>query len=293
MSDFTAPALDAAQRASIAQRISQAIDDYCQRSYDDGHRAHLGASEIGHPCSRYLWYKFRWCAKETFSGRMLRLFNRGHREEERFIEWLRGIGFTVEQHTEEGHQFRIAGVGGHYGGSLDGRASVPTWLAEVFSALPPRVLLEFKTSGTGSAFTKVKLEGVKIAKPRHYMQMCAYGRHYQLSHALYFIINKNDDDLHCEVVELDWSLGEQLEIKAAQIITASAPPPRLSENPSYFECAYCPMKGLCHGTQPYEKNCRSCRHATAAEGKQWVCGKYGTIPVHVIFTGCAEHEEAR
>ena len=44
---------------------------------DNGWREHLGASEIGDPCSRKLWYLFRWVAVKKFDARMLRLFARG------------------------------------------------------------------------------------------------------------------------------------------------------------------------------------------------------------------------
>ena len=80
---------------AVAKRIKEDIDGYCAKAYDDGPRWHLGASIIGNPCSRYLWFIFRWALHEKFTGRMQRLFNRGHREEARFIEWLRGIGFEV------------------------------------------------------------------------------------------------------------------------------------------------------------------------------------------------------
>lgn len=56
----------------------------------------LGASQIGRECERQLWYGFRWATMgEAFDGRMLRLFNRGHREEAVFVEELRGIGCDV------------------------------------------------------------------------------------------------------------------------------------------------------------------------------------------------------
>ncbi|GAG27102.1 unnamed protein product, partial [marine sediment metagenome] len=40
-------------------------------------RGYLGASIIGHPCERYLWYVFRQCCKPEFDGRMHRLFETG------------------------------------------------------------------------------------------------------------------------------------------------------------------------------------------------------------------------
>jgi hypothetical protein len=83
------------------------------------HREHLGASQIGHQCDRYLWYVFRWVNLPTFNGRLLRLFGTGKREEPRVYEELRGIG--VELHTEDsGKQIECRDASGHFGGSIDG-----------------------------------------------------------------------------------------------------------------------------------------------------------------------------
>ena len=87
---------------AIASRIAKDIDEYCVKTYDKGHRNHLGASLIGDKCSRKLWYIFRWCFREKTDGRKQRLFNRGHREEDRFIEWLEGIGAKVCYENYEG-----------------------------------------------------------------------------------------------------------------------------------------------------------------------------------------------
>lgn len=96
-------ALDAPGVASkIAARILSEIDRYCVQTYDGGHRTHLGASLIGRSCKRYLWYVFRWCKRAPTDGRKQRLFNRGHREEARFIEWMEGIGFKIWYENREG-----------------------------------------------------------------------------------------------------------------------------------------------------------------------------------------------
>ena len=39
----------------------------------DGFREHLGASLIGKPCERALWYDFRWVTVSRHEGRILRL----------------------------------------------------------------------------------------------------------------------------------------------------------------------------------------------------------------------------
>ncbi len=61
----------------------------------EGPRRYLGASVIGHPCDRFLWMHFRGIHRERFDGRMLRLFDRGQREESVFIQELRWIGAEV------------------------------------------------------------------------------------------------------------------------------------------------------------------------------------------------------
>ena len=283
--------LDHMQRKQLAAMIKADIDAYCVKTYSDTHRTHLGASIIGDDCRRRLWYIFRWARYEHFDGRMLRLFNRGHKEEERFIEWLEGIGGTVHALTDEGKQYRISGVEGHFGGSLDAGAKLPQHYTNKLGlpanfVLPP-FLGEFKTSGTGSKFADLLKKGVALCKPKHYNQMCTYGRYYGFRYALYFCINKNDDDLYIEVVELDWQLGEDNLVKAHSVITAKEAPPKLSENPAHFECKYCHFSDICHWGQQPEKNCRSCKLAVAVENAQWFCTRYQqVIPADFIPKGC-------
>ena len=79
----------------------------------DGFREHLGASLIGKPCSRALWFDFRWVTASRFSGRILRLFETGQREEDRIVANLRSTGATVlEVDPETGRQFRVEAHGG-------------------------------------------------------------------------------------------------------------------------------------------------------------------------------------
>ena len=86
------------QLTELADNINDAIEEWSIKTLSDRPRTHLGISEIGEDCKRKLWYKFRWVAFEThLMVRMLRLFKRGHREEEKFINYLEGIGCRVER----------------------------------------------------------------------------------------------------------------------------------------------------------------------------------------------------
>ena len=279
---------------ALAKRILEEIDEYCVRTYDGGHRSHLGASLIGRECKRYLWYVFRWCLHEKTTGRQQRLFNRGHREEARFIEWLEGIGFKVwfenrdEGPNEKGEypQYRISDVMGHFGGSLDGIAILP----ERYGIEEP-VLLEFKTNGTGQGFNKLAEDGMPIAKPEHFAQTSTYGKKYNFKYCVYLNINKNDDSLHVEVVKLNHNLGEQMIMKAEQIIMSQTAPARLSDNPTFHKCGYCHMKEVCHKGAVVEVNCRSCAFARPVENAEWFCEVHnGNIPKDFIAKACPSYK---
>lgn len=268
----------------LAKQIKADIDAYCQKAYNDGFRSHLGASLIGRDCSRQLWYSFRWIDGKDVTGRMYRLWNRGHLEESRFIGWLRGIGFEVQDFTDDGKQFRIAGVFSHFGGSLDSKIKFP----ERYGVVQACALGEYKTSNT-ARFSKLCENGVKIEKPEHYAQMCSYGRKYNLPFALYLCINKNDDDIHVEIVPLDFKYAEQLEQKAARIISSRTPPARISDNPNYQDCKWCDFYETCHKGKRPNINCRTCANSYPNQNGGWTCAKYGDIPNNdAIMAACGE-----
>ena len=300
--DLSAPGI----AKQLARRIKEDIDDYCIATYDDGFRWHLGASMIGQDCQRAAWYGFRWAAHSRQAqdltpegrasyARMQRLFNRGHREEERFVEFLRGTGWEVYEfdtskpQKDDGTfpQFRVSAFGGHFGGSLDGIGIPP----KRYGLGRKPLLLEFKTNGTGSGFDKLLKEGVPIAKPQHMAQMSTYGSDpaYGFEFAAYQNICKNDDNLHVEIVKLDHKLGEQMRNRAERIISAQTPLPRLSDNPTFFKCKYCDFFKQCHENAPLVKNCRSCKNAVPVDGGEWSCQLVGQIiPRDFVPKGCDE-----
>src|ERR1051326_1862135 len=219
------------QLKEIKTNIEDELEAWSIEHHKQDPRTHLGISEIGDPCSRKLYYKFHWVAFEEHSGRMLRLFNRGHREEERYVSYLEALGHKVCRFDENGKQFRVSGVMGHYGGSCDG---------VIILRQHPNIpfIAEFKTHNTKS-FINYADNGLIKSKPKHYDQMCGYGFKMQIQYGLYFPENKNDDDIQVTAIKLDWQRGAELERKAEEIIKAKQPPQRISDNPSFFECKYC------------------------------------------------------
>lgn len=274
----------------IAKEIKDDIDEIWRlKGEEESRREHLGASVIGDDCSRRIWYEFRWVHQEKFNGRMHRLFQRGHDEEAKVIGHLRSIGFTVwDIDPGTGKQFRIYGASGHSGGSGDGIAMPPAKWAD---KLPKRLLVEFKTHNFKS-FTNLVAKRVKLAKPKHYAQMCSYGASYDFDIGLYCAVNKNDDDLYFELLNLDHRHGIDYARKADDIIRAYEPPPKASLRPDHWECKLCHLNGVCHGGEPYEVNCRSCAFAEPQQGGIWFCHNYKQIiPAEFISQGCASHVE--
>jgi len=273
----------ASDREKLEELLDADIDAFCASYYEQGHRNHLGASTLGDPCWRKLWYQFRWVKNEVFDGRMMRLFNVGHSAEPRFVTYLRGIGFTVREFDEDGKQFRISGAWGHYGGSLDGECIPPARYEIVGNIL---LSLSFKTNNTGAGYEKVSKETLQKSKPLHWAQECQYGYKRGIRYCIYMIENKNDSDITFKVIELDWNYGAQLEKKAEQIIFSKEPPPRISENPASYDCKYCHLAKICHDGATPEKNCRSCRNASPTEDASWTCSLHGVIPPEFIPVAC-------
>ena len=227
-------------------------------------RPHLGASLIGHPCSRALWYGFRWAGTKNFDGRMLRLFETGQLEENRLIRDLRHIGVEVHAFDPEGNQWRVSAHGGHFGGSMDGCAiGIP-------EAPKAWHVLEFKTHNAKS-FKELTEKGVQVAKPMHYAQMQVYMELTGMDRALYLAVCKDTDHIHAERIEADLVYAGLLLAKAEKVIFSDEPPRRLNDNPAWFECKFCDYQGLCHGEQIALVNCRTCAHVTAARDGTWRC----------------------
>jgi hypothetical protein len=250
-------------RGLLGELMPSASDAYSTKNED--WRNHLGASLIGRECARELWYSFHWATLKRFDGQMLRLFNRGHLEEPRFIAMLKMIGCQVWQQDQNCKQFRIEGHRGHFGGSMDGVViGVPD--------LPPATpaIAEFKTHGEKS-FAKLKSGGVLTAKREHFVQMQLYMGKNRLVWALYAAVCKNTDELHMELVQFDEAQYQRYLERSVMIIEAKEPPPKISTTPGWFGCRFCDQKDVCHFGKPPERHCRTCASSVILDDGKWQC----------------------
>lgn len=264
--------------------LAQAIYGlYERREAEQDERPYLGCSVLGEPCTRRLWLGFRWVARERFDGRMLRLFERGHREEAWLIEDMRAAGLTVWDRQADGRQFGVQALGGHVRGHMD---AVVLGLPEA-----PKTphLWDAKTIAT-KKHAELLRNGFRKQYPKYWAQAQMYMNLADLERAVFMFVVKDTDEIHVERVERDRAEFDRLIKRAESVVFASEPPPKISNDPAWFECKFCHFHGHCHGAAAPAASCRTCAHVTPERDGTWSCERH-TIKLSedVQRQGCTEH----
>lgn len=288
----------ASYRVWLGKVLPHIEDAY--RAGDGGFRTHLGISLIGDECSAKLFYGWRWTKKPKFNGQTLRLFNRGHLEEGRFVALILASGMQIVQQDETGGQYRVSYLGGHFGSAIDG---VVIGCPDMPNPSTP-ILTEMKTHNDNS-FKKLKTAGVKESKWEHYVQQQEYMLYYGLPASLYIAVNKNTDEIWCEIVPFDRETAERYKDRGHIIALSETPPPKLSQDSSFYKCKWCNYRGVCHMGDMPEVNCRTCKHSYPLEDGTWRCGlqvaaaasyitdgSEGILDKEAQLAACANYEPA-
>jgi hypothetical protein len=261
--------------------IAALIDEYHEDKNRHGGRPHLGASQLGHHCDRWLWLSFRWAVVEQFEGRVLRLFRRGQNEELTIVKDLRAIGIDIRGVT--GNQSRV-NFGAHVSGSMDGiiHSGVP-------EAPHKKHLAEFKTA-SDKKFKEMVDKGLEKANPVYFAQCQVYMRGGELDRALFLMVNKNDDSIYTERVRLNKAVADKFIQRGRGITLSERIPEPCSTDPSWWLCRFCAAHSFCHDNAPTkEVNCRTCAHSTPLEDS-WECARYETdIRTKWQYDGCNSH----
>jgi len=266
----------------IDHNIPRAIDEAEESEGTKVPSGFLGGSIIGTPCSRRLWYTHRqaYPRRDQVSGRMLRLFKTGHRQEAVVVEGLRKAGFTVSEVAEDGEQWGSKAINGHLALRLDGLVTMDDG---------GTAALEIKTHNKRS-FSDLVKHGVVSSKPQHAAQMqigmCLMG----LDWALYVAICKDDECLYAEWLEHDPEQSDRLLSKAERIIYSDEAPHRISESIDSPMCRMCPYRDPCHIGGPAARNCRTCLHSQPSDDGQWYCNFHEkTLTREEERAGCQHH----
>ncbi len=244
--------MDFNSSASLSGRLQELFDHALAAERDAAPaREYLGASRLGASCERQLQYEYVKAPVDHgkgFSGRMLRIFERGHRTEDMVIRWLRMAGFTLKTEDADGRQFGFSVAGGRLRGHIDG---VLTTGPDGF-AYP--ALWENKCLGAAS-WRDVEKHMLAASKPVYAAQIAIYQSYLQLHEhpALFTAINADTMEIYAELIPFDAGLAQRMSDRAARVIGASHAGELLNRSftdGSHFECKFCAWSDRCWGTAP-------------------------------------------
>jgi hypothetical protein len=209
-------------------------------------RTYLGASRLGVSCERALQFEFMKVPVDPgreLSGRLLRIFERGHVMEDVFAGWLRLAGFDLHTHDGEGEQFGFSALDGLLQGHIDG----------VFLDGPAGIsypaLWEMKCLGK-RGFMEVSSSGLAVARPEYAAQVAVYQAYMDLYEypAVFTVLNVDSMEIYTELIPFDAALAQKMSDRAVKIITATRSKellPRGFAMADHFKCRMCAWQKRC------------------------------------------------
>lgn len=224
-------------------QISEILDrTYKELKDREPRRKYLGASIVGHHCERYLGYMFHQVPVDGagFSGRLYRIFDRGHKGEDRVAEYLRVAGFDLRTAREDGSQFGFSALGGRFSGHIDG-VILSGPLEIEYPVLWENKILNAK--GFGHLYD----HGLKESKPVYYGQAQIYEAYMEVGNTLFTAENADTCEIYGQVVPFDPPVAQELSDKAVRIVQSSAPEelPRCAREKTDFRCKFCAYAVRC------------------------------------------------
>ena len=241
--------MDFNSTSSVSGQIEWLIDHAMQkRNEATTPRTYLGGSRLGAACERQLQYEYVKAPVDqgkAFSGRLLRVFERGHRTEDMVIDWLRLAGFELKTHKNDGHQFGFSLAQGRLRGHIDG---ILIGGPEGF-AYP--ALWENKCLSSKSWKDLVKNK-LAVSKPVYAAQVAVYQSYLDLyeNPALFTAVNADTMEIYAELVPFDASLAQRMSDRAARgnnSPTSVALRMRAFMDQTHFECKFCSWSDRCWG----------------------------------------------
>lgn len=258
----------------MTQELKKLIDTAIERNATTRQSNSLSPSMLNNPCARHVFYQFRWASNPPkHSAKMLRIFNRGHRDEAQMIEWLKQAGIHVT-HERDGKQLGYEDFNGHVKGFVDGIVEIDG----------KKSILECKTVNEGT-YKVISNTGLQGGKKDHYLQIQLYMYFMKIHSALYMAINKNTDDIYLEHVIYDESSIVNHIRLIAELIYTQTIPEQAHTTPKGYLChrfGGCPHMAVCFSGVESLQTCRSCMHSEpytlgGVEKNSWHCKKHDAI----------------
>lgn len=212
--------------------IVNKIMNYISKNNDEEPRRYIGASSIGKSCARSIWYNFKAYDADSTDPTLSLTFQIGKELENMILSYLMQSGIRAICLGRFFQDFKVHEFQGHVDGII---------------VLSPdeRAILEIK-SAKDSSFNKFVKHGLQAWQPAYYAQIQSYMGMSGIHKGVLLAINKNTSVMHEEWVDFDEIYYEELRLKAEIISKSETPPPKISEDGSYYVCKQCNFRRICH-----------------------------------------------
>jgi hypothetical protein len=210
------------------------LSDFIEKNLskgDDEPRAYIGASSIGNPCERAIWYGLNKPEDKVITTRQLITFEIGKCLEEMTIHFLLEQLALISPWALECNEYPL------FKGNADAII--------VNSEREPIAILEIKTA-KDSSFNIFKKKGLRLWYPEYYDQIQSYMGMSGINTGYLLALNKDTSELHDEKVDFDAERYKKLVEKAKRIGDARIMPPKINGSPSFFRCKFCFYRNACH-----------------------------------------------
>lgn len=210
------------------------IDLFETITFSEKPRGYIGCSVIGHACYRYIWLNKYGKEATEIPFRRKRIFERGHWEEGRILSLIEKTGeFSIEGTQVLASSGDEPVLKGHADAILRHKDGT-------------RYLLEIKTMNS-RGFKALCRQGLKRSHFSYWSQVQTYLYLLLLNTAIVIAVNKNDESLHEEVIDIEPSVGAHLVDKAKRISEQTEMPLGLAyHSTKQLECYGCSFEKLCY-----------------------------------------------
>lgn len=212
-------------------------------------RKYLGASGLGDPCERKVWYQMTGAPAAPIAYSGLYAIAEGHRTEDLVAERLRMVpGVQLWTVDESGNQFGFSDYDGRFKGHIDG---VITGLLQA-----PKTPHIWENKSTNPVKFKkfqdcVDKHGEKQALQNwdytYYVQAQLYMGYFDLTRHYLTVTTPGGREIASCRTEFIPAFFQGQRDKAKRILDAKEPPARVMDNESYWLCKWCRFREHCYG----------------------------------------------
>lgn len=208
---------------------------------DEKPRDYIGASAMGHDCSRAIWYAGNKTKGKPWAVETLLKFEDGHRTEDLMAERLRLLPF-VRLHSQQA-EVNLGFIKGHIDGVIEGlcESKVPhVWECKAVAEDGFKKLQK-------AVAVHGEYEALKHWEPRYYVQAVLYMAGMGLTRHYLTVCTPGGRDFMAVRTRENPAYVKTILEKARRIAQSKDPPERLSLRPDHYQCKVCQYSEICHG----------------------------------------------